>query len=428
MSKWKGPRTQNTQNTTQNTQTPPPKADPIKVEAIVGSISETLANFIVKIKIKVRQGIKRIDGTLSIIEGIDTIDSAQITNGDCFYVITEPLTSAGKSRTLIFSLDGQQDIEGSATIDFPSKATKESNKKDPDELQVTRHRQANGANSLFLRVVDALGNGIKTVVQVCVEGTLHDVLLDKHGTAVWTAPRLLQPRETIDADVCVSGIQEKAKVVLRGPRPNHAGRPPAWSGRWWFRTNNGRGVLFLLTMIAIWTLTLIIGPGDPLFSFDHTKLSKQELSYNQGTEYYKATIDNEKVPSDWHKTGNIVRRIVRFILVPFITIFASLYFFFSLREEIVEGTIEGFELLVDRPYIKSKDPLAEHLMSMAGVKSTARRNPLRPQIAPSSEPETPGEETAKKPAHVPFFELLRSDMASDFLVVVLPQIIRHYFR
>ncbi len=408
-----------------------PKPEPTTVKAIVGAISETLTDFMVRIKVEARRGNMRVDGTVSIVEGIDTIDSLRLNNGDGFYNITESFSSAGTTRTLTFVLDGPQDIRDNAVIKFPERETKKkAAKPDPEELQVSRHRQANGTNSLFVRVVDTVGNGIKTVVQICSEGALHSVSTDTNGTAVWTAPRQLNARETVDADVCVTGIAEKAKVVLRGPRPDHTGRPAAWTWQWWYGTNNGRGVALLIAMVAVWVVALVIGPGDPLISFSHTELSPQEIFYNQGTDYYEAVTD--PAPGVLHAIGNGICKIVWFFLAPLLTLFAPLYFFFSLREEIAEGFIEGLELLVDRPYVKAQDPLAERVMSWAGVRSTARRNPIRP-TATTPEPQTeesiqPEEKEKQHPHHVSFWELFRSDLASDLLVEVIPQVLRHFFR
>lgn len=415
----------------QQTQPQQPKPEPITIKAIVGSISETLTDFMVRVKVEARRGNVRVDGNISVIEGIDPIDTFQLINGDGFYHITEPLASAGSSRTLTFILDGPQDIRGEAVVKFPEKETKKrETKPDPEELQVTRHRQADGTNTLFVRVVDAVGNGVKTIVQICAEGHIHDVPTDKNGMAIWAAPKKLKARKTVDADVCVSGISEKAKVVLRGPRPHDPKRGKVWTKKWWFKENNGRGVLLLIAMVAIWILALVIGPGDPLISFDHTQLSPQELFYNLGTDNYKVVVD--KAPTILHVLGNAACKFVWFFLAPILTIFAILYFVFSLREEVAEGIIEGLELLVDRPYVKAQDPLAERVMSWAGVRSTARKNPVQPTITtpqPQTEESAQTEEKAKHPRrHVPFWELFRSDLASDLLVEVIPQVLRHFFR
>jgi len=408
-----------------------PKPEPTTVKAIVGAISETLTDFMVRIKVEARRGNMRVDGTVSIVEGIDTIDSLRLNNGDGFYNITESFSSAGTTRTLTFVLDGPQDIRDNAVIKFPEReAKKKATKPDPDQLQITRHRMADGANTIFARVVDALGNGIKTVVQVCAQGVIYDLPTDKNGTAVWPFPRCLNPRETVDADICVTGIVEKAKVILRGPRPNHAGRPAAWTWGWWYGTNNGRGVALLIAMVAIWIIALVIGPGDPLISFGHTELSAQEKFYNAGADIYKATVD--QAPGLLHAVGNAVCKFVWLFLAPLLTIFAILYFVFSLREEIAEGIIEGLELLVDRPYVRSKDPLAERIMAWSGVYATAKKAGLvrQPLQAPETEEKTEETKTEqpKGRGHVSFWELFRSDLASDLLVVVLPQVIRHYFR
>lgn len=386
---------------------------PVEIKVVVGTIATGPTGYTCKLEICViRGGVVMALKGVRVKKGIAVINSGTTdSNGEWVYEHPEQLSEAGKTVSLQFRADGEV-AEATATFTLPAVATT-TGKDDPESITLTRHHDDAGIFSVFVRVLKTCGVGMATTVEIFADGIKHRKRTNNQGNCVWKFPRVIDEGESAKVTATVSGIEDPACLPLRRSHARSVG-PNRFSKKWWFCTNNGRAVIFLTMMVVFWLLALIVGWGDPLFNPPQTELSTQQLLHNQLVE----TINPDYVVKPEVSQGNWQKN---FWLFTFLwSISALIYAILSLREEVAEGLREGFERLIDRPYVKAGDPLIDRIMSWSGAQGVARKAPAKTSDGTDGATETK--------ERISFRRLFETSLLSDIIVEVIPKVFARIFR
>jgi len=134
---------------------------------------------------------------------------------------------------------------------------------DPDALTLNVSDDGEGNFSVLIRVLNAAGRGLKTVVNILYRGHMYSFGTNDEGNAVFKVPDRVKPGESFKLQVGVSGIRETASVNISRRRKIH--RRKRFSSGWW-KSNNGRAFIFSIATAVLWIFCLIIGPGEPVLN------------------------------------------------------------------------------------------------------------------------------------------------------------------
>jgi len=300
----------------------------------------------------------------------------------------------------------------SATPAAPAPAAKTINPKDPVELQLFKSQLRNGKFSLFARVLNIADKGLKKLsIVFTIEGKKITAITNDQGDASFPSP-LTAPADGKELKVSahISGIRNFSVMHII----KRVNKTPAQVAK--DLANNQRARIFFFVAVGLWLICLLValifGPGNPLVDFSQTKLTDQQVFFNNlpgisGTSQEIKLSSADQDLGSWQKPF--------FLVVIFWTIFTIFYGILAFREEVVEECRSGIGKLVDKYYNTSsaKDPLLERLLAFSGHLTSARRSTT---TTGTTEPTT-----VARPS---FWQLFRSDLLSDFLVEVVPGIFR----
>lgn len=275
--------------------------------------------------------------------------------------------------------------------------------------------------NIFVRVLNINDKGLnkKTVVFTC-EGEQKTKITNNQGDAECPFNTLTAPADGKELRISahVSGIRDFSvmhviqRVVKTPPQIARDAK------------NNKRAKIFIYATAGLWIVSLLValfgGLGKPLIDYSQTTLTEQQSLYNAlpGIKGTIMEIKPDPAPSGvWQKPF--------FLGVIIWTIFSIVYGFLALREEVMEAFRHGMEKLVDKHYNSSRarDPLFQRLLAFSGHLRTVRRPETTAPVATGAAPDT-----TVPAAKNSFWELFRSDMLSEFLLDVLPGILKAVFK
>lgn len=312
--------------------------------------------------------------------------------------------------------------ESVISVNLPSKEKKELTDKDPESLSLYRYHDGCGNIRILARVLRAGGVGLATTLVVWYKGQKTEYNTDANGVVDFSLPPLCEGEDN-ELTAFVSGIEERAKLhIKRSTRRANFFE----TEHWLYRTNNGRGLIFLAVTVLFWLLVIVKGffsapiiSGD-LFRDSDSGLSSAEKFYNKS-----AAIANQQSVIPPHDVSSTIPDTVIFLGIAF-SVFAIIYFIVSWREEIMQGIEEGIEKIIDKNHSRSDDPALEKLMKYFGMKHVVKNpkiqvvNPVNATVAA----ETAGTGNSGHPSLATLFQL---DLMSDILVEIVPKVIKNIF-
>lgn len=354
-------------------------------------------------------------------------------NGECEFEFTTEQKDQPQTIELTAILSGQLAAERKVTITVPGKAQQQKQKDDPESLVLYRHEVSPGVYCVFARVTKVGGDGMKTKVQIVIEGNSFYLETDDQGNADFLTNEtralgvgVVEEGKSIVVKGTVSGIKQAATLKIR----RLSTRPPADDleglGKIW-GTNNRRALLFLALMVVFWILCFFIGWGNPVFGTNAPaeELTTAQTIYNQvlGT-----TDPSMRIPApmtedkgDWQKYCWL------FSLVW--TLFALIYAPLSLREEVAEGLQEAFQKITEKNSAKADDPLYQRIAAWSGSLAAARPAGAVVQQAEKSESKKDDKAGSSDPhAKIGFLKLLGSDVLAEIITEAIPAISKNIFR
>ena len=341
-------------------------------------------------------------------------------NGTFVVLLNGKLIKTEQTRNFRFCLAGLSD-EAGVVVSIPAKTSKPAEDKDPESLILDSCHDGVGNFVVRVRVLKAKGVGLNTTVNIFYRNVLHQIPTDDSGEAIFNVPGVILEGESFSLIATVSGIHDSAKLKLS--RTKNLVKHPMFSHDWW-RSNNGRGFALLVLTAVFWFICLKIGGGEPAvnnmtFRHETSGLSTQEEMYNRTIieaypEDHKEIFEAQKHDSQWQ------HYFWQFTLL--LTLFTSIYAPLSLREEIAAGFKEGVEKLFHKSSAKADDPAYEKLAKMAGIHSAAHR----PKVITATTTNAM-EAPVEVKGHPTLGTLFSMDLLSDFLVEVLPSILKKVF-
>lgn len=317
--------------------------------------------------------------------------------------------------------------ESTISINLPSKEKKELTDKDPESLSLYRYHDGCGNIRIFVRILRAGGVGLATTVVIWYKGQKTEYNTDTNGVVDFSLSPLCEGEDN-ELTAFVSGIEERAKLHIKRPvrRANFFE-----TEHWLYRTNNGRGLIFLAVAVLFWVLVIVKGffsapiiSGD-LFRDSDSGLSSAEQFYNKSAAIanQQSVIPQSVIPP--HDVSSTIPDTVIFLGIAF-SIFAIVYFIFSWREEIMQGVEEGIEKIIDKNHSRSDDPALEKWVKYFGIKHVVKNpkiqvvNPVNATVVA----ETAGSGNSGHPSLATLFQL---DLMSDILVEIVPKVIKNIF-
>ncbi|MDO8592830.1 MAG: hypothetical protein Q7R92_03630 [bacterium] len=287
---------------------------------------------------------------------------------------------------------------------------------DPVELQLLKSELPNRDIRIFARVLNIVDKGLgRKQVVFTRDGEQKVAITNSQGDTMYPDPITPLPagKET-KVSAHISGIRNFSVMHII----KRVVKTPAQMAK--DRRNNKIAKYFILFMgalwLASWLIAFIFGLGNPLIDFSQTKLSDQQVFFNnlpgvKGSAK-EIKLDQPQSLGQWQKPF--------FLAVLLWTIFCIFYGILACREEAMEGFRKGIEKLVDKHYntASARDPFFERLLAFSGHLATAKR--------PTSTTATPAGSATTPPTNVrpSFWELFRSDILSDLIVEVLPSVIK----
>ncbi len=207
--------------------------------------------------------------------------------------------------------------------------------------------------------------------------------------------------------------------------------------------NNHRAKWFLLTAVALWLLCGFViipvwGFGKPLIDPEkvsflpqaRSELTEQQVAYNN-LPSVKGTYLEIKTPKPTPSTvptGKWQKPI--YLLFLLWSGFSVIYAILSMREEVAEAFRRGVDQIIDRHYAtaSAKDPFFQRLLAFSDHLKAIRR----PEVMDITSPAAPTSASATTGATTTttvgvknsFWELFRSDLLSDFVTEVVPEIFK----
>lgn len=407
-----------------------PKAS---VSILASEVSKVAGGFEIKVEVKTNLPNMpvRMKQGMTLIQTHDTD-----ANGEYIFIHTELIDEAGKTISLRFSSTDNQEVV--ATIDLPEAEKVKSPSNDPESLITYVGSDGAGSFRIFSRVLKEDGKALQNVPVRFQSGlTVMQANTNEHGFASWEYynHRLLNPGEEVSVDCFVNGVKDNTKVKLR--RPPTPQTPP---NRWW-KWNNGRAKFGLLMTAIMFVLALLVGYGRPFFSpITQPAEVTDQLSYENIQKLNAAKTNSAKevtIPSNVEKkivednawTDTLKKSI--WFLAFFFLLCAPPYFIFAYREEFGAAAREAFYAVLEKNYDRADDPLFEKLGRKLGTFSATRN---KPRISVTESTTATEEATTATPQPKParygnsFWELLRSDLLSDFAIELAPKLLKKIMR
>jgi hypothetical protein len=289
--------------------------------------------------------------------------------------------------------------------------------KDPVEIQVLRSALPGpGKFRLFARVLNPKGKGLSSKhVGFVFRGTLVELKTNAAGLCQFPQGDEsieITPGNEEKVTAFVSGISQLTvtNVCRRRDRtPDEIAKAQANNRRARIFLGAG-GIVFAVWLLMAIIVTSIAGLGEPLLSDVHDVTAQEKFV---GTIPGIAVMD-KSLPNEgyWQKP---LLSITLFLILTWGMI-SILYGIIALREEVAEAWRAGMEALVDKHYVRAQDPLFERFAAWSGHLTRAKVQPvnLAPPATPTGTPVPRGR----------FWDYFRSDLASDFIVEILPRIFR----
>lgn len=352
------------------------------------------------------------------------------SNREAVFVHHEDLEDVARTVTLKFMTPDDQ--VASTVIEVPAKETTATAPKndDPETLSLHWVKSAPlGANSfrLIITVCKAGGKGVKATVDLhSSQGITHKLTTDANGFAAWDYSYMVLPGNEVCITAKVDGIADTAKVTLKHP-PKAL---PANAGN-----NNARARKFFIVALILIITCLLTGFGGPIFNRHQ---NENEVKVALGNDFkYKAmpnflntsstvtsfsAVTNEKVDENPSTLPGEPKTSLRFLwLIALLwTIFAIVYGITAQREEVnYILKLWAFEAFTKRS-ANANDPMLEYLGNWLGTFSTVKQKNATVVIQNSNE-------KTKESEDVSFFDLLKSDIAGEFIVEALPKILKKIF-
>lgn len=311
---------------------------------------------------------------------------------------------------------------------------------DPVELQVLKSRLPNGQFNLFARVLNIADKGLnKKQVVFIREGDQLAATTNSQGDTACPFNPLTAPADGSKLNVTahMSGIRDLTLMHI----VQRVVKTPAQIAK--DAANNRRAKWFLLATLALWLLCAFViipvwGFGKPWIDpqkfslIPHpTELTEEQVAYNNlpGVKGTYLEIKPPRSAPSTVPTGKWQKPV--FALVLLWSVFSVFYAILSIREEVTEAFRRGVDKIVDRHYAtaSARDPLFQRILAFSGHLKSIRRPEVMDITPPAT---TTVAATAAAGATTPavggakntFWELFRSDLLSDFLTEVVPEIFK----
>ena len=303
----------------------------------------------------------------------------------------------------------------------------------PVELQLFRYTKPDDSIIVLARVLDIkdLGMEDKTITFCSGRDGRTDQETDENGICDY--PRTVtKTNEDQRLTALVSGISSPAVLHIPAQRVPKTQQQIDRDAK-----NNEIAKWCIRITVALWliwaALILFNGFGEPLMNIHRTELTEQQrlLNNTPGVKDGPLEVKTDKATpfkERWQKPSLLI-----LIALSVLTIGYSIL---SLREEMAEALRNGWSRIMDKRghMAFTNDPALQRWLELVGLLKTARsRREIPAAIAEIPNTTTP--ETTPAPTTTPqrvhhkntFWELLRSDLLSDFIMEVLPGLLRRIF-
>ena len=273
---------------------------------------------------------------------------------------------------------------------------------EPDALSIRRFSDDEGNFTIFIRLIDNSGYGVKSSVTIEFEHKVYQVNTDKTGVATFKIPKIIPVNYIGNLSAFTNGIKNYAKLKIENKKLINL---KTYSLRWFFSTYNGRAILFIIIMLLAWIYCFIIGFGSSLIeTLLHSSLSSDEILFNKSAQMVSPDlVIKPPILETWQH---------KYWLMAFLwSIFSLLYLFYAFIKALYLVMINWVENITDVSQVTIHKPLFDLAALWTGVFDRVTKNNQNTNIE----------------SDINFWSIVKANLLSEVFIVLGSKIFKKFF-